>query len=658
MFEETPEKPVQEKDPIEILSEVLKQFEQQPLLKKIEKNTSVLPALLRSLTITKGVKAAHMYVVSKTGKPVVQANGRLRGQATPEHAPTSRSARAVGGQQAATTGHVVAQQVRKELEVPRAPNPIRNRSAIPAISSPALPSRPMRTPTTIPVVLPPGNAATARRLPATRTVPAVEVPQRVRAANGRFGAGQSVGQAERERQRSEEPAKGLKAWFKTAVGSILGKGKEKEGDIQDAAGKAAGGPIWEAAKEMQGAAGELRDKLHDEETLLGKSFKWLGKKTGLAKGTSGPPTEGAEQRRHRELLAAVQGHGGGTGGGGSSGGGIADAVEGGLGALVGRRLLSKIPGAGIAARVLAKASPMLSVLAAGTTVAAVGVITAAAAGFAGVMSIVKKGNENGVGYNPTPEQSRAIDPRQTREPSEAEKAKWRSGMMPQGNVVSAVPGATTTVDAAGNLTKRTGDRNWRNNNPGNLEYGPFAQAQGATGSDGRFAVFPDQQSGRKAMGEKLFKSDDYKGKNLSAAIAKWAPASDGNDTASYQKAVLAVVGGRDRKMFSYTPAEQQKIMDAIQQKEGYRAGTTQTVGTTPAKKAAIVQAKSELQEIMQPTSLQEIVPTPLTAQLMGADKLINALNKQAAPKKETATLAPINPHFDDTMLTLMAHDRI
>ena len=42
-------------------------------------------------------------------------------------------------------------------------------------------------------------------------------------------------------------------------------------------------------------------------------------------------------------------------------------------------------------------------------------------------------------------------------------------------------------------------RNVRNNNPGNIEYGDFARAYGATGSDGRFAIFPTMQAGQEAM---------------------------------------------------------------------------------------------------------------------------------------------------------------
>jgi hypothetical protein len=46
---------------------------------------------------------------------------------------------------------------------------------------------------------------------------------------------------------------------------------------------------------------------------------------------------------------------------------------------------------------------------------------------------------------------------------------------------------------------RPGDRNVRNNNPMDIEYGAFAKRHGAVGSDGRFAIFPDWDSGQAAM---------------------------------------------------------------------------------------------------------------------------------------------------------------
>ena len=71
----------------------------------------------------------------------------------------------------------------------------------------------------------------------------------------------------------------------------------------------------------------------------------------------------------------------------------------------------------------------------------------------------------------------------------------------------------------------------RNNNPGNIEYGSFAKRYGATGSDGRFAIFPDAEHGFNALNA-LLSSPAYRGLTVAQAIAKYAPANE-NDTQNY-----------------------------------------------------------------------------------------------------------------------------
>jgi hypothetical protein len=75
-----------------------------------------------------------------------------------------------------------------------------------------------------------------------------------------------------------------------------------------------------------------------------------------------------------------------------------------------------------------------------------------------------------------------------------------------------------------------GTRAERNNNPGNIEYGSFAAHHGATGSDGRFAVFPDNATGFAALRELLM--IHYAGMTLEAALNKFAPPFE-NDVSSY-----------------------------------------------------------------------------------------------------------------------------
>ena len=69
-----------------------------------------------------------------------------------------------------------------------------------------------------------------------------------------------------------------------------------------------------------------------------------------------------------------------------------------------------------------------------------------------------------------------------------------------------------------------------------MEYGDFAKRHGATGTDGRFAIFPDAGTGRAAL-DALLASPAYAGLSTDQIIQKYAPPSDGNDTAAYLAAV-------------------------------------------------------------------------------------------------------------------------
>ena len=75
-----------------------------------------------------------------------------------------------------------------------------------------------------------------------------------------------------------------------------------------------------------------------------------------------------------------------------------------------------------------------------------------------------------------------------------------------------------------------GTRPNRNNNPGDMEYGSFAKAHGATTSDGRFAIFPNALTGYRAMAALL--RLHYAGMTIEAALNKYAPPVE-NDTNTY-----------------------------------------------------------------------------------------------------------------------------
>ena len=80
----------------------------------------------------------------------------------------------------------------------------------------------------------------------------------------------------------------------------------------------------------------------------------------------------------------------------------------------------------------------------------------------------------------------------------------------------------------------------KNNNPGNIEYGEFARAHGATGSDGRFAIFPDADAGFAAL-KALFELPDYRNLTIAEALHRYAPSNE-NDTALYIHNVCMWVG--------------------------------------------------------------------------------------------------------------------
>lgn len=86
-------------------------------------------------------------------------------------------------------------------------------------------------------------------------------------------------------------------------------------------------------------------------------------------------------------------------------------------------------------------------------------------------------------------------------------------------------------------------RSVRTNNPGAIESGPFAQRAGATGSDGRYAIFPDMGAGYGAM-DRLLGSYGQQGRNTVASIIeRWAPRTvDNNSTDRYVANVARDVG--------------------------------------------------------------------------------------------------------------------
>lgn len=140
-------------------------------------------------------------------------------------------------------------------------------------------------------------------------------------------------------------------------------------------------------------------------------------------------------------------------------------------------------------------------------------------------------------------------------------------------VAGAGKGFTDLRLPDGSLVRRQGTRAWRNNNPGNIEYGKFAKARGAIGSDGRFAVFASYEQGRAAKESLLFDAQSYQGKSIAQAVGRYAPPQE-NDTQAYINAVAAAVGvDPSTPMSDLSKAQRKAMLDAMERVEGFKPGT-------------------------------------------------------------------------------------
>jgi hypothetical protein len=159
-------------------------------------------------------------------------------------------------------------------------------------------------------------------------------------------------------------------------------------------------------------------------------------------------------------------------------------------------------------------------------------------------------------------------------------------------VAAAGKGWTDLATPAG-VDHRVGTRAWRNNNPGNIEYGPFAQKYGAVGTDGRFAVFPSVEAGRKAQEALLFDSPSYKNLTVGQAISRYAPPSE-NDSGAYAGRVAQAAGvGLDTRLSTMGPEQRKAMLDAMAGVEGFKPGQSslQPGGMTPDRAAAILESQ-------------------------------------------------------------------
>ncbi|MCP4073831.1 MAG: DUF2272 domain-containing protein [Hyphomicrobiales bacterium] len=129
------------------------------------------------------------------------------------------------------------------------------------------------------------------------------------------------------------------------------------------------------------------------------------------------------------------------------------------------------------------------------------------------------------------------------------------------------------------LIRNNGSRSWRKFNPGNISKGNFANNNGAIGGGTRFAIFPSEEVGLKAIGA-LLTGPSYRNLTLQKAMERYAPPTE-NDTNSYIAFIVSRTGiQRTDVMKDLTPAQLKAMAIAIQKHEGWVPGSEERTGST------------------------------------------------------------------------------
>lgn len=200
-------------------------------------------------------------------------------------------------------------------------------------------------------------------------------------------------------------------------------------------------------------------------------------------------------------------------------------------------------------------------------------------------------------------------------------------------VVDAGQGWTKVRDSDGNVFKMEGARNWRNNNPGNIEYGEFAKSLGAVGSDGRFAVFPSYDAGRQAKEQLIFSSPRYRDLTLEQAISRYAPPNE-NNTRAYINQVAQAAGVPASTPMNQIPISVRgNILDTMERVEGFKVGRTYNAQGIPIPPKEIPNMVATLQDTTPPP---RVAPNPATispdlAQMRNPVMSSSARNAQVTP---------------------------
>lgn len=175
---------------------------------------------------------------------------------------------------------------------------------------------------------------------------------------------------------------------------------------------------------------------------------------------------------------------------------------------------------------------------------------------------------------------RAFNPNQPRVPAgRPDGGQWTDGDdagAPQGVKPSVTVHSNERITIhypdGSTQTRIDGSRSWRNNNPGNIEAGSFANRHRAIGNNHGFAVFPDEKTGQAAS-VALLKTSTYRNLTVDGAIYRRSPPSE-NDTDHLQEAIRRIGGFSGDEMIRELGDRQlERLVKAIKIMEGWRVGT-------------------------------------------------------------------------------------
>ncbi|MBR3148280.1 MAG: hypothetical protein IKF41_02960 [Alphaproteobacteria bacterium] len=146
-------------------------------------------------------------------------------------------------------------------------------------------------------------------------------------------------------------------------------------------------------------------------------------------------------------------------------------------------------------------------------------------------------------------------------------------------MVESGKGYVIYVKQDGTKIKRTGGTTaWRTNNPGNIIKSKFASENGAIGVAGRFAVFPNEETGLQAT-IKLLRSSGYINLQLRQVYHRWAPKGDGNNNPdAYANRVSKLSGvPLNKQIKELDDNEIMRVARAMQTVEGWTIGIEQKI---------------------------------------------------------------------------------